>query len=61
MDGDRIHGGSCSTTRSHPVLAMRFLETRLASSRTEPEVRWDWGPGCQEGPVIPSEEVRLEV
>ena len=22
--------------------------------------RWDWG-GCQEGPVIPSEEVRLEV
>ena len=21
--------------------------------------RWDWG-GCQEGPVIPSEEVRLE-
>ena len=22
--------------------------------------RWDWG-GCQEGPVIPSEEVLLEV
>ena len=21
--------------------------------------RWDWG-GCQEGPVIPTEEVRLE-
>ena len=29
--------------------------------RTEPEVWWDWGPDCQEGLVIPSEEVRLEV
>ena len=32
----------------------------LASSRTEPEVRWDWG-GCQEVPNTEPEEVRQEV
>ena len=36
---------------------MDFLSLGLQSY---PLRRWDWG-GCQEGPVIPSEEVRLEV